>query len=951
MTRLIGRDEEVARLTRLLDDAVAGTPVVVMVNGEAGVGKTRLIAEFADRARATGAVVLAGGCLELQGGAVPYGPLVQALRLLVRQHGEQETRRLCGPVWDELASLIAGVGEGPVQVASGLGAQHHVFLAVSRMFDHIGTLAPLVVVFEDVHWADTATLDLIAYLALTASDQRMMLVCGYRSGLRLGHPLRVRLAQPDFTRHTHRVALAPFTKGELRAFVAELTDGEVSPERADRYFELSEGNPYFTEQLVAADDPARPDLHVPESLTDLMHAQLAQLGPDATSVVRVAAVAGRQVGDTLLVQVAGVAESALDAALTECVDRQVLTEVVGDSYRFRHALLRETAYGTVRARERKRLHAALAEVLAEEVDRDPHVLPELAYHWSAADRVPEALRAAIGAGDLAARVRAFQDAEVQYRRALDLWTRHPDGAPAGFGHVQVLKVAADSARWAGHLKQAVDWADEAVAVATASAVDPQLLGELHERLGSYRWEAGFDAESVRSYRRAHELLEGQPPSALRSRVRSALATVEAKRGKYTDALDLADKAQEEAEQVGARAEVGRAKNSSGLALTLRGDHAMGIAALRDAYRIAEETDHLEDLLRAAGNLGVCLERAGQDAEAVEVFRQALERSRQLGLMGSRQAGLLANNACAMLFLVGEWDEAGRLIAEVLRYYPKRETTFQRLTKAEMDLATGRVDEAERLLESVRNHPSAQPKFLSPLYRCLAELAALRGDPAAALATVRHGIEAVAGTEEYLLRLQLCAFGLRVAADASLDAADLLPRTGVVEDDAEVAVLAALCVAEAERAAGTDTAATWHSITEAWRELGRPYPMAYALARCADAAARAGERDRAVAAGIEAAAIAERLGAGPLADTIRSIRRAHHLVPRETQSSRNPFGLTPRELEIVRLLDSGLTNRQMGSRLHVTKETVGTHLSNVYRKLGVDNKTQALRAVRDAGLLD
>ncbi|RDI24518.1 ATP-binding protein [Lentzea flaviverrucosa] len=949
MTRLIGRDQEVARLTRLLEDAVTGKPVVVMVNGEAGVGKSRLLAEFADSARATGAVVLAGGCLELQSGAVPYGPLVQALRVLVRQHGEQEARRLAGPVWDELAALIAGVAGSSPASGTGLGAQHHVFLAVSRMFDHIGSLAPLVVVFEDVHWADTATLDLIAYLALTVSDQRLMLVCGYRSGLRLGHPLRTRLAQPDFTRHTHRMPLVPFTRGELRAFVAELTGGDVSPERADRYFELSEGNPYFTEQLVAADDPARPDPHVPESLTDLMHAQLAQLGPDAATVVRVAAVAGRQVSDDLLAQVAGVTDSALDSALTECLDRQVLVDVLGDSYRFRHALLRETAYGTVRLRERKRLHAALAEVLADEVVRDPHVLPELAYHWSAADRVPEALRAAIGAGDLAVRVRAFQDAEVQYRRALDLWARHPEAAPAAVNRVQVLKVAADAARWAGHLTQAVEWAEEAVAA--ASSESPQLLGELHERLGSYRWEAGFDAESLWSYRLAHELLRDEPPSALGSRVRSALATVEAKSGRYTEALAMAREAEREAEQANARAEVGRARNSAGLALTLLGDHTTGIATLRDAHRIAEETDHLEDLLRAAGNLGVCLERAGQDAEAVEVFRQALERSRQLGLMGSRQAGLLANNACAMLFLTGGWEEASRLIAEVLRYFPKRETTFQRLTKAEMDLATGRFAEAERLLESVRNHPSAQPKFLSPLYRCLAELAVSREEPDAALATVRHGIEAIAGTEEHLLRLQLCAFGLKVAADHSLDAGDLLGHASPPDGDTESAVLAAVCAAEADRAGNADTATAWHSITEAWRQLDRPYPMAYSLARLAGAAAREGDRELAARAAAEAAEVAGRLGAKPLAGTITSIQRAHHLLPRETRSTRNPFGLTARELEIVRELDAGLTNRQLGTQLHVTKATVGRHLSNVYQKLGVTNKTAALRKARDAGLLD
>ncbi|NUT98107.1 MAG: AAA family ATPase, partial [Saccharothrix sp.] len=246
----IGRDAEMAVLTGLLAEVAEHRPAAVVLDGEAGVGKTRLVAEFSAAARAAGAVVLAGGCLELAGGAIPYGPLIEALRRFVRERGEEEARRFAGPAWAELSGLIADFTGAPA--APTLGAQTRVFGAVSRLLDHIGEQQPLVLVFEDVHWADTATLDLIAYLALTGTDQRLLLLCSYRSGLRLGHPLRARLAEPEFTRRTHRIGLAPFTTRELRAFVAALTGADVSPERADRYFALSEGNPYFTEQLVAA---------------------------------------------------------------------------------------------------------------------------------------------------------------------------------------------------------------------------------------------------------------------------------------------------------------------------------------------------------------------------------------------------------------------------------------------------------------------------------------------------------------------------------------------------------------------------------------------------------------------------------------------------------------------------------------------------------------------------
>jgi predicted ATPase len=384
-----GRSAELLLLSDLLAGAAGGQPAAVVLDGEAGTGKTRLLQEFAHIARQSGAFVLAGGCLELAGDGIPYGPLTEALRGLVRAEGERRARELAGPAWSELADLISDFTAGPGP-APGYGARTRVFGAVSRLLDHIGSLKPLVLMFEDVHWADTATLDLIAYLVLTGTDQRLMLVCSYRSGLRTGHPLRVRLTEAEFVRRTRRLTLQPFSRMELRSFVAALTGEDVSPERADEYFALSEGNPFFTEQLVAEPDSGA--TRIPASLDDLMRERLARLGPDAGRLTKVAAVAGRRVGDAVLARVAGLDDQALDAALTECLGQRVLVEDGDDeSYRFQHALLRETAYGMVLTRERKRLHAQFAAALAEDAIANPRLLPELAYHWFAADDVPRAV--------------------------------------------------------------------------------------------------------------------------------------------------------------------------------------------------------------------------------------------------------------------------------------------------------------------------------------------------------------------------------------------------------------------------------------------------------------------------------------------------------------------------------------------------------------------------------
>jgi len=213
VVQLIGRDYEITLLTELLAGVENRTPAFVLVSGEAGVGKSRLVTEFSERARESGAVVLSGGCLELDGGVIPYGPLVEALRLLVRQHGEQEARRLAGPAWEELGALITDFTDaapaGPM-----MGAQTRVFGAVSRLLDHIGAQSPLVIVFEDVQWAGTATLDLLAYLALTSSNQRLMLLCSHQSKLPAGHPLRTKLAAPELNRRAQKISLEPF-RGHL----------------------------------------------------------------------------------------------------------------------------------------------------------------------------------------------------------------------------------------------------------------------------------------------------------------------------------------------------------------------------------------------------------------------------------------------------------------------------------------------------------------------------------------------------------------------------------------------------------------------------------------------------------------------------------------------------------------------------------------------------------------
>ncbi|MEV6603062.1 AAA family ATPase [Kutzneria sp. NPDC051319] len=872
---IIGRGEQIRALTDLLARTADRTPAAVMLDGDAGLGKTAVVREFARIARDSGAFVLMGSCIELIGGAIPYGPLVEALRQLVREKGSAGARQLAGPAWTELAGLIADFTVG-AQPAMAEGSQLRVFGAVSRLLSHIGEQQPFVLVFEDVHWADDSTLDLIAHLVQQTVDQRVMLLCSYRSGLELRHPLRLRLADPQFVRRVHRFTLRPFNRQELRSFLCALTDSDVSMAEVDRYFDLSEGNPYFTEQLVLADNHTGQTPPVPRSIDDLMSTRLAELSADADKVVRIAAVVGRRVSDALLSRVVGLDEPAMDAALGECLAKRILVEDPDEeTYTFHHALLRETAYRTVPKRARRNLHAALAAVLEEGVAANRRLLPELAYHWYAAERFPEALRTSIAAGELAVRMRAFREALAQFRRTLDLWDQLPDAETiSGARRVDLLRMAADAARWAGHVRQALAWSEEAIDA--VGAAEPAVIGELYERLGSYQWEAGAMVDSVESYRRARRMLGDGPPGAVGSRVYAALATAEIKSGRYSDALPLARTAIEQAEQAGALPELARARNSEGLALVHLGDYDAGVEGLRAALAIAREADHLEDMLRTYAALGVGLERANRLTEAVDVFLEGLGKADELGLADNRNAALLANNAAALLFAVGRWDEADALLEDLSGRRPSSDEVFQRLTKAELDVARGRHDDAATLLDGLRDYPENQPRFVGPLYRCLAELAVARGDAADALARVRSGIEAVTRGEDRQEMAQLCALGLRIVADQiTSDARDgvdwfaaavalAAPVRSVEAGEDEITdVLVMLCESEQARSLGTDTAAAWGEIEKAWQSLQRPHPRAYALVRQALATARDGDRARAAPLAGAAESIVVELGAEPL----------------------------------------------------------------------------------------
>src|SRR5688500_2542898 len=413
----VGRADELAALEGALGRAAAGVPAFTFVAGESGVGKSRLVAELEGRAVAAGARVFVGHCLELGGAAIPYAPLVDALRPIARELadcGSDVADALPPATRAALADLMPEFSAGTGSAPDGDGVhQARVFEALLGLIERLGRVQPVVLVLEDLHWADQSTRDFLTFLVRSARDEPLSLVVTYRSDeLHRRHPLRPLLAELERTPGVDRLGLERFSRDELAAQISAILEAPAPDELADRLFERSEGNPLYTEELLAAS--ADGCLELPETLRDLLVARVERLPEPAQEVVRTVSVE-HPMRHALLAALSHLDEAELLAGLREAVAHQVLVTGPGESYAFRHALVGEAVYGDLLPGERSALHARLAETVdaRHELMGDmpaAGVAGVLACHWNAAHDVPRALGASVAAGLASKRVLAFSEA-------------------------------------------------------------------------------------------------------------------------------------------------------------------------------------------------------------------------------------------------------------------------------------------------------------------------------------------------------------------------------------------------------------------------------------------------------------------------------------------------------------------------------------------------------------
>jgi len=964
----VGRAVELRRLDLALERAGQGSPQVVLVAGDAGVGKTRLLLALADRARRRGMRVLSGGCVELGDIGLPYLPVVDALRELADD--PEEARLLAGAALTApgLGRLLPGIE--PAEAAGDDLDQLQVLDALRAVLVGLSERSPVVLVLEDLHWADRATRDLVAFLARTLRSGRVTLAVSYRSDeLHRRHPLRPLLAELVRLAAVERLELAPFTRAEVAEHLEAIAGGPLPADQVEAIHARSEGNPFYAEQLLAA---GAGDAHVelPATLAEVLLARVQGLSEPARQVLRVAAVAGRRVPHRLLAGVAGRPEADLEQGLREAVGAGVLTsDAATGSYTFRHALLQEAVYGDLLPGERVRLHAAYARLLAAEPGG---AAAELAHHCLASHDLVGALAASVRAASEAEAVLAPAEALRHLQRALALWERVAEPATvAGIDRVELTLRAAAAASAAGEQQRAASLAGDAA----RTAGDPAQAARAYERLGRYLFDAGRIEEALDARAKAVELAPAQPPSRLRARVTAAIAQALVNARRRDDARRWCDEALAAARAAGSAADEADVLSTLGM-IEQYDDPANARTLFAAARAEAAGAGDLEVELRALYNHAEVGRSMGDLASAGASFDDGAELAERNGLGWSRFGIFTRRGQLAVRYLTGDWDECERLLAAV----PELVTTLAaaQVVAQGLGVLVARARPAAPVrLRQLAGLAGADPFLDRDVAVWEAELAGWQGDLDRARSAIRRGLaaaDAVGHFDQVLEGAWVAMNGLSVEADragqarAAGDAATLADATAAgrallerVRADAERAPRAGLAhdvhvrgrraKAEAEwtRLQGRSDPARWQAAVEAFS-----YGNVYAVARCqwrlAEALAVAGDRDQATAAARAAHATATRLEAAPLQSALEALARRGRLdlgVGRAAQ--RTPAGLTPRELEVLRLLVEGRSNRQIAEQLFISAKTASVHVTNLLAKLGVHSRLEAAAMARRLGL--
>lgn len=981
----IGRVAELEALDGALERArTAGAPTV-LVGGEAGIGKSRLVGEFLRRVQPD-VHVLNGACAPFGSSPPPFTPIVEALRSHVRSADEHQRAELSAgaPALTRLLPELDVHGSQKRRRESSDAGQSLIFAQLLGVLEEAAKRRTVVLVLEDLHWADRSTLDLLALRSQTGRAERCLFLATYRSDeLEPGHPLRLTLAELQRSGRTDLLELTRFGRDELAAQLTGILGHPPEYAVVEEILRRSDGNPFLAEELLAA--ASEVPGQTPTRVRDIVMARLETLSEPTQRMLGVLSAAPRSMTHHDLATVADMSERDLEGALREALARSVLVRTGDDAYAFRHALMREATYDELLVGQRRRLHLALARALdaARTASADPpsQLLADRAHHWYHAGEPRRALQSAVEAGAAAEEVYAHAEALTQYGRALELWDRVEDPEQlAGSDVVALRSRAAEATNALGEPLRAAHMIERALEDVDVSA-DPVRAGLLRERLGRYLYVGGDTAYALAAYDEAVRVMPIAPASAERARALAASAHAQFITNRARTARKLAEEGLAVARAAGAHTEGARALATLGAAVAALEDRHAGLEMMREGRALLEHEQAPPELLFATyGYEYNALLDAGEFVAAVDAMRPGIELMRRQGMHRSHQSWLETIQAEALVRL-GRWTEAMVLMDATLARGPVGITRrLLQLVRAEVQLGRGEIDIAAETMADARRAAEGDYPFPGKLFELTAWLMSVRRDFAGARLAVVRGLGALDGRDDPAASAWLCWRGLQVEADRAEHARAHRRRAeaaGAVQVGegllaqmhalaaqsgtpgmAELPALELACAAELGRAAARGTTESWLDAAVAWESLREPYPQACCLARAAEAALVERRAKPDIAGWLASAQeIAAELRAAPLAQRLDSIAQRGRLpVPHEAAeipkpSPAGPLGLTPREIEVLRLVGQGYTNARIAETLFISPKTAGAHVSNILGKLEVGRRAEAAAIAARLGLLD
>jgi DNA-binding CsgD family transcriptional regulator/tetratricopeptide (TPR) repeat protein len=933
---MFGRDRELAEALAALEAAASGTPQVLLVGGDAGIGKTTLTSAIADQARTRGFTVLVGHCLDIDDG-VALRPVREALRQAIAGRADEELP----PVTRRLAPYLRGESDG--------ATVDDLALAVAELAE----VGPALLVIEDLHWTDRSTIDHATSVARTARGP-LCLVLTYRAD--------------EITRaHAFFPALAELGRGpgalrlQLRALDADDIEGIVhsrgidDPVMARQVFERSEGNPLYAEELVAAGRDA-----LPGQLAALLLGRVDGLTDQTRALMRLASAHGSRLEPALLSEAAGLDAGSVDACLREGIGANVL-RVVGEHVDFRHGLLKEAVYDDLMPGERAAAHRRLAVALERLSGEHPGLtaLGLLAFHWSGAHDQQSAYRAEARAGLLAADL-GLAEAVGHLERAIALYDRvAPEDGPA---KADLYALLAQMYEWSyepQHTRRAMG---EALALVDEAA-DPMLAARVYTSYGGRLYDVPWRLTQREALTRAVELL-GEAPSEELVRALISQASLHMRTEELGDAVRTLRRAIETAGGLAMWREQGIALRLLGFSEVYRGD----LQEAAETYLTAS---------RSSRRAGVVADALLAEAHRLYILLSGLDPGGGVAVAEELRARAWAEGypemwAIAGLHLVhgllhhGRWVEADTMLADLVRtgpipatytdvLYARTRSAMLRGEFAEALRCQRRAWEAMREIASIPNADWVLTHVRVLLASGLTEEA------------LGESLDAVASYAD-----ADSAIGRSVVAHAAYLAIEALARSGqdtaalVIEVDEffsryetsiDVTTHRSLLGSSTPAAVALRAELHGHPSAELW---GRAYDAAAHVGaglalpvrlRWVEALLAEGQRDEARTSLPEVVADAKAMGMNGVLEEALKLGRRHRIpVPGDDRPSKLDI-LTGREREVLDVLATGATNKAIAERLFISEKTVSVHVTNLLAKLGVTNRTEAAALAKDLAVVE